>query len=184
MRPRRPPGLPGGAPWWGSTSTTRAGRCSASRSIVGIAAAVLRPASTARYLAASRGVDLNVSTPGPPVISAIECSPLWSRSVTAGPRCPRSRSASPRPFPPGPGSRRQPALTVAVTTAILRLLGATITAREVAAVDPGTRSVRSSAFPCGPLDQRAVIDAPDCWRAAASTAALAARPRWRGHGLT
>jgi galactokinase len=62
-------------------------------------------------------------------------------------------------LPPGAGLASSAALMVAVTTAILRLLSLTLTARELAAVAlSAERDVLG--IPCGPLDQRAVVDAP------------------------
>ncbi len=62
-------------------------------------------------------------------------------------------------LPAGAGLASSAALMVAVTTAILRLLGRTMTARDLAAVTlSAERDVLG--IPCGPLDQRAVVDAP------------------------
>ena len=126
----------------------------------GIAAAV-RPSPTARYLAASAGSTVTRLDAGPagdigdrvlaPVVA------LRNRGFSV----PTIEVGIAATLPAGAGLASSAALTVAVTTAILRLLGATITARELAAVTLyAEREVVG--VPCGPLDQRAVIDAPDC----------------------
>ena len=62
-------------------------------------------------------------------------------------------------LPPGAGLASSAALMVAVTVAILRLTGMSMTAREVAEVAlSAERDVLG--IPCGPLDQRAVVDTP------------------------
>ena len=62
-------------------------------------------------------------------------------------------------LPAGAGLASSAALMVAVTAAILRLLGRTMTARDLAAMAlSAERDVLG--IPCGPLDQRAVVDAP------------------------
>jgi galactokinase len=62
-------------------------------------------------------------------------------------------------LPAGAGLASSAALMVAVTAAILRLLGLSMTARDLAAVAlSAERDVLG--IPCGPLDQRAVVDAP------------------------
>lgn len=62
-------------------------------------------------------------------------------------------------LPAGAGLASSAALMVAVTAAILRLIGASMTARDLAAVAlSAERDVLG--IPCGPLDQHAVIDAP------------------------
>ena len=63
-------------------------------------------------------------------------------------------------LPAGAGLASSAALMVATTVAILRMLGATMSARDLAAVAlAAERDVLG--IPCGPLDQRAVVDAPD-----------------------
>jgi galactokinase len=63
-------------------------------------------------------------------------------------------------LPAGAGLASSAALMVATATAILRLLGLTMTARDLAAVAlSAERDVLG--IPCGPLDQRAVVDSPD-----------------------
>ncbi len=63
-------------------------------------------------------------------------------------------------LPAGAGLGSSAALMVATATAILRLLGLTTTASDLAAVAlAAEREVLG--IPCGPLDQRAVVDSPD-----------------------
>ena len=63
-------------------------------------------------------------------------------------------------LPAGAGLASSAALIVATITAILRMTAATMTAPDLAAVAlSAERDVLG--IPCGPLDQRAVIDAPD-----------------------
>jgi galactokinase len=63
-------------------------------------------------------------------------------------------------LPAGVGLASSAAVIVATTTAILRLIAATMTAGDLAAVAlSAERDVLG--IPCGPLDQRAVIDSPD-----------------------
>jgi galactokinase len=80
-------------------------------------------------------------------------------------------------LPAGVGLASSAALMVAVTTAILRLTGTSMRGSEVAEVALiAERDVVG--IPCGPLDQRAVVEAPDggalfldCWTGLASTVA-------------
>ena len=63
-------------------------------------------------------------------------------------------------LPAGVGLASSAAVIVATATAILRSAGAALTARDLAAVAlAAERDVLG--VPCGPLDQRAVIDSPD-----------------------
>ena len=62
-------------------------------------------------------------------------------------------------LPPGAGLASSAALMVATSTAILRMVGSTMSAGDLAGVAlAAERDVLG--IPCGPLDQRAVIDAP------------------------
>jgi galactokinase len=126
---------------------------------LGIAVA-LRPTETLRYLVTSGGTVVSRSDAGPagdigdrvlaPVVA------LRGRGFSV----PVIEVGVAATLPAGAGLASSAALIVAVTTAILRMLGATITARDLAAVAlTAERDVVG--VPCGPLDQRAVIDAPD-----------------------
>jgi galactokinase len=125
---------------------------------LGIAAAVRRSAS-GRYLATSEGVVVTRTGPGPagdlgdrvlaPVVA------LRERGLTV----PTVEVGIAATLPSGAGLASSASLIVATTTAILRMLSATMTARDLAAVAlSAERDVLG--IPCGPLDQRAVIDAP------------------------
>jgi galactokinase len=126
---------------------------------LGIGVAVRRSA-TARYLVTSDGLTVTRSDPGPvgdvgdrvlaPVIA------LRRRGLSV----PAVEVGSVATLPSGAGLSSSAALIVATTTAILRMTAATMTARDLAAVAlSAERDVLG--IPCGPLDQRAVIDAPD-----------------------
>jgi galactokinase len=126
---------------------------------LGIGVAVRRSA-TARYLVTSDGLTVTRSDPGPvgdvgdrvlaPVIA------LRRRGLSV----PAVEVGIVATLPSGAGLSSSAALIVATTTAILRMTAATMTARDLAAVAlSAERDVLG--IPCGPLDQRAVIDAPD-----------------------
>jgi len=126
---------------------------------LGIAAAVRR-SGTARYLVASGETIVTRDDAGPagdlgdrvlaPVVA------LRARGVSV----PALEMGVAATLPAGAGLASSAALMVATATAILRLLGAGMTARNLAAVAlSAERDVLG--IPCGPLDQRAVIDAPD-----------------------
>jgi galactokinase len=126
---------------------------------IGIAAAV-RPSGSACCLVTSGGVIVTRNGAGPagdlgdrvlaPVI-ALRDRGLEVPAVEVG------LAAT---LPAGAGLASSAALIVATTMAILRLLGTTMTARDLAAAAlSAERDVLG--IPCGPLDQRAVIDAPD-----------------------
>jgi galactokinase len=126
---------------------------------LGIAAAVRRSA-TSRYLVTSDGVTVTRSDAGPvgdlgdrvlaPVV-ALRRHGLSIPTVEVG------IAAT---LPAGAGLASSAALIVATSTAILRMTAATMTARDLAAVAlSAERDVLG--IPCGPLDQRAVIDSPD-----------------------
>jgi galactokinase len=125
---------------------------------LGIAAAVRR-STTERFLVAS----------GENVVTRIEAGPrgdvgdrvlapvvaLRERGIAV----PGIEVGIAATLPAGAGLASSAALMVAVTAAILRLVGLTMTARDLAAVAlSAERDVLG--IPCGPLDQRAVVDAP------------------------
>ena len=125
----------------------------------GIAAAV-RPSASGNYLVTSDGTTVERADPGPagdigdralaPVIA------LRSRGVPV----PVIEVGIASDVPAGAGLASSAALIVATAAAILRLTGGSMTARDLAAVAlAAERDVVG--VPCGPLDQRAVIDAPD-----------------------
>jgi galactokinase len=126
---------------------------------LGVAAAVRRSA-TSRYLVTSNGVTVTRSDAGPvgdlgdrvlaPVVA------LRERGLSV----PAVEVGIAATLPAGAGLASSAALIVATTIAILRMSAATMTARDLAAVAlSAERDVLG--IPCGPLDQRAVIDAPD-----------------------
>ncbi len=126
---------------------------------LGIAAAVRR-SGTARYLAASGGsvITRDAAEPagdlGDRVLAPVVA--LRARGVPV----PALEVGIAATLPAGAGLASSAALMVATATAILRLLGASITARDLASVAlSAERDVLG--IPCGPLDQRAVIDAPE-----------------------
>jgi galactokinase len=125
----------------------------------GIAAAV-RASPTGRYLAASAGAAVTRLDVGPvgdigdrvfaPVVA------LRDRGLSV----PAIEVGIAATLPAGAGLASSAALIIAVATAILRMLGETMTAEDLAAVAlSAERDVVG--VPCGPLDQRAVIDAPN-----------------------
>jgi galactokinase len=126
---------------------------------LGIAAAV-RPSATTRYLATSGGITVTRSEAEPvgdlgdrvlaPVVALRRCG-LSVPAVEVG------IAAT---LPAGVGLASSAALMVATSTAILRMTATTMTARDLAAVAlSAERDVLD--IPCGPLDQRAIVDAPD-----------------------
>jgi galactokinase len=126
---------------------------------LGIASAVRR-SGTARYLAASAGtvVTRHAADPagdlGDRVLAPVVA--LRARGVSV----PAVEVGIAATLPAGAGLASSAALMVATATAILRLLGAGMSARDLAAIAlSAERDVLG--IPCGPLDQRAVIDAPD-----------------------
>jgi galactokinase len=126
---------------------------------LGIAAAVRRSES-ARYLAASGGtvVTRDAADPAGDFGDRVLAPVVALR--THGVPVPAVEVGVAATLPAGAGLASSAALMVATATAILRLLGASMTARDLAAVAlSAERDVLG--IPCGPLDQRAVIDAPD-----------------------
>jgi galactokinase len=126
---------------------------------LGIAAAVRR-SGAARYLVASGGTIVTRDDPDPrgdlgdrvlaPVVA------LRTRGISV----PALEVGIAATLPAGAGLASSAALMVATATAILRLLGAGMTARDLAAVALSAEC-DVLGIPCGPLDQRAIIDAPD-----------------------
>jgi len=126
---------------------------------LGIAAAV-RSSGTARYLAASGGtvVTRNTADPAGDLGDRVLAPVVALRAH--GVPVPAVEVGIAATLPAGAGLASSAALMVATATAILRLLGAGMTARDLAAVAlSAERDVLG--IPCGPLDQRAVIDAPE-----------------------
>jgi galactokinase len=126
---------------------------------LGIAAAV-RPSGSGRYLAASDGITVirdraePAGSAGDHVLAAVVA--LRNEGLVVPP----VEIGIAATLPAGAGLASSAALIVAVATAILRMLGATMTARNLAAVAlSAERDVLG--IPCGPLDQRAVVSAPD-----------------------
>jgi galactokinase len=125
---------------------------------LGIAAAVRRSGS-GRYLAASAGQVITRSDAGPAgdfgdrVLAPVVALRAHGFAV------PPVEVGIAADLPAGAGLASSAALMVATCTAILRLLGAAMSARGLAAVAlSAERDVVG--IPCGPLDQRAVVDAP------------------------
>jgi galactokinase len=126
---------------------------------LGIAVAV-RPSSAGRYLATSDGVTVTRDRAEPAGDGADHVLAPVVALRARGFDVPAVEIAVAATLPAGAGLASSAALIVAITTALLRMLGATMTARDLAAVAlAAERDVLG--VPCGPLDQRAVIGAPD-----------------------
>jgi galactokinase len=143
---------------------------------LGVAAAV-RPASKPGYLVTSDGQT----------VSRVKAEPVGDMAdrvlapVVAlrqrGIAIPGLEVGIAATLPAGVGLASSAALMVAVTTAIVRLAGSSMSWRDIA--DTALTAEREVlGIPCGPMDQRAVIDAPgggalllDCRTGASSTAA-------------
>ena len=126
---------------------------------LGIAVAVRR-SEAARYLVASRGsvVTRTSAEPAGDIADRVLAPVVALRSH--GIDVPPIEVGVAATLPAGAGLASSAALMVAITTAILRLSGVAMTARELAAVAlSAERDVLG--IPCGPLDQRAVVDAPE-----------------------
>ena len=126
---------------------------------LGIAAAV-RPSATTRYLATSGGITVTrseaepVGDIGDRVLAPVVV--LRRRGLSV----PAVEVGIAATLPAGAGLASSAALIVATTTALLRMTAMTMTARDLAAVAlSAERDVLD--IPCGPLDQRAIVDAPD-----------------------
>lgn len=126
---------------------------------LGIAAAV-RPSGSGRYLAASGDVVVTRDRAEP----AGDAGDRVLAPVVAlrrrGFDVPALEVGIAATLPAGAGLASSAALMVATTTAILRMLGATMSARDLAAVALSAEQDVLD-IPCGPLDQRAVVSAPD-----------------------
>ena len=126
---------------------------------LGIAAAVRR-SETGRYLAASNRSTVIRRDAGPAGDAADRVLAPVIALRDRGVPVPVVEIGISATLPAGAGLASSASLMVATTAAILRLLGATMTARDLAAVAlAAERDVLG--IPCGPLDQRAVIDAPE-----------------------
>jgi galactokinase len=126
---------------------------------LGIAAAV-RPSATERYLVTSGGVTVTrsgaepVGDIGDRVLAPVVALRMRALSI------PAVEVGIAATLPAGAGLASSAALIVATTTAILRMTATAMTARDLAAVAlSAERDVLD--IPCGPLDQRAIVDAPD-----------------------
>jgi galactokinase len=123
-------------------------------------AAVVRPSSSGRYLAASDGLTVirDHAEPSGDTLDRVLAPVIALRE--RGFDVPPVEIGIAATLPAGAGLASSAALMVAVSTAMLRMLGTTVTARDLAAVAlSAERDVLG--VPCGPLDQRAVISAPD-----------------------
>ena len=126
---------------------------------LGIAVAV-RPSTTHRYLATSNGVTVTRDRAEPAGDAADHVLAPVVALRKRGLDIPVVEVGIAATLPAGAGLASSAALIVAVSTAILRMLGATMTAQDLAGVAlAAEREVLG--IPCGPLDQRAVIGAPD-----------------------
>jgi galactokinase len=126
---------------------------------LGIAVAVRR-SEAARYLVASGG-SVVTRTSAEPVGDAADrvLAPVVALRLR-GIDVPPIEVGVAATLPAGAGLASSAALMVAMMAAILRLTGTAMTARELAALAlSAERDVLG--IPCGPLDQRAVVDAPD-----------------------
>ena len=128
---------------------------------LGIAAAV-RPRAWQRYLVTSGGVTVTrsreaaepVGDHGDRVLAPVVALRRRGFSV------PAVEVGIAATLPAGAGLASSAALIIATTTAILRMTATTMTARDLAAVAlSAERDVLD--IPCGPLDQRAIVDSLD-----------------------
>ena len=126
---------------------------------LGIAAAV-RPSATARYLVTSGGVTVTRSGAEPVGDLGDRVLAPMVALRRRGLSIPAVEVGIAATLPAGVGLASSAALIVAATTALLRMTATTMTARDLAAVAlSAERDVLD--IPCGPLDQRAIVDAPD-----------------------
>jgi len=143
---------------------------------VGVAAAV-RPASKPGFLVTSDGQTVSRGRPEPVGDMADRVLAPVVALRQLGIAIPDLEIGIAATLPAGVGLASSAALMVAVTTAILRLTRTSTAWRDVA--DTAWIAERDVlGIPCGPLDQRAVVEAPDggallldCRTGAASTAA-------------
>ncbi len=126
---------------------------------LGIAAAV-RPSVSGRYLAASDGITVSRDRAEPAGDAADHVLAAVVALRDDGLSVPPVEIGIAATLPAGAGLSSSAALIVAVATAILRMLGGTMTARHLAAVALAAEH-DVLGIPCGPLDQRAVVSAPD-----------------------
>jgi galactokinase len=126
---------------------------------LGIAAAVRRSGS-GRFLTTSDGTTVSRVDPAPAGDGADRILAPVVALRNRGLAVPAVEVGIAATLPAGAGLASSAALLVATSTAILRLLGVTMTARDLAAVALSAES-DVLGIPCGPLDQRAVIDAPE-----------------------
>jgi galactokinase len=126
---------------------------------LGIAAAV-RPSSSGRYLTASDGVTVTREHSEPAGDAADHVLAPVVALRERGLDVPPVEIGVAATLPAGAGLASSAALMVAVSTALLRMLGATMSAKDLADVALFAERVVLG-VPCGPLDQRAVVSAPD-----------------------
>jgi galactokinase len=126
---------------------------------LGVAAAV-RPSGSGRYLAASDGITVSRDRAEPAGDAADHVLAAVVALRDYGLPVPPVEIGIAATLPAGAGLSSSAALIVATATAILRMLGGTMTARDLAAVALSAEH-DVLGIPCGPLDQRAVVSAPD-----------------------
>ena len=125
---------------------------------LGIAAAV-RPAGTGRFLVTSGGVTVERERAEPQGDMADRVLAAVVALRRRGIEVPFLEAAIAATLPAGAGLASSAALMVAMAAAVLRLTGMSMPARELAEVAlSAERDVLG--IPCGPLDQRAVVDTP------------------------
>jgi len=125
---------------------------------LGVAAAV-RPADTGRFLVTSGGVTIARQRPEPEGDTADRVLAPIVALRARGVDIPFLEVGIAATLPAGAGLASSAALMIAMTVAILRLIGSSMPARELAEVALSAES-DVLGIPCGPLDQRAVIDTP------------------------
>jgi galactokinase len=126
---------------------------------LGIAVA-LRRSATARFLVTSGGDTIGREAPDPVGDMGDRVLAPVVALRASGRAAPPLEIGVAATLPAGVGLASSAALMVAVTTAMLRLLGITMSAKEVADVAlVAERDVLG--VPCGPLDQRAIVEAPN-----------------------
>ncbi len=126
---------------------------------LGVAAAV-RYSATPRFLVTSNGVTVTRAGPEPAGDSADRVLAPVVALREHGVVVPALEVGVAATLPAGVGLASSAALMVAVATAILRLAGRSMPARELAEV-AFRAECEVLGIPCGPLDQRAVVEAPD-----------------------
>jgi galactokinase len=126
---------------------------------LGVAAAV-RYSAASRFLVTSNGLTLTRAGPEPAGDVADRVLAPVVALRARGLLIPPLEVGVAATLPAGVGLASSAALMVGVTTAILRLTGRSMPASELAAV-ASTAERDVLGIPCGPLDQRAVVEAPD-----------------------